>query len=206
MPDDSFSVGVLVFEENNFSCVDPDTDRLLSEGMVYTYESVDKIVMRARHEHMDIRFNNGKPRFRLMSSYLQIITNELVLRCKDDQEIQVLFEPTSEKFEYGNPKITVQPSTKRRNVTSGFFRIESQTKTSSLLSDDVDEQTKKDMDETDVNLDQISNMLGNLHDMNLTINRVVGEQTGQLDRIIERTDEANDRIKKQNKDMDKLMS
>jgi len=91
-------------------------------------------------------------------------------------------------------------------VTSGFFRIESQTKTSSLLSDDVDEQTKKDMDETDVNLDQISNMLGNLHDMNLTINRVVGEQTGQLDRIIERTDEANDRIKKQNKDMDKLMS
>jgi len=206
MPDDSFSVGVLLFDENEFSCIDPDTDRLISEEMIYNYDLVDKIVMRARREHMDIRFNNDKPRFRLMSSYLQIITNEIVLRCKKDQ-VQVIFEPSVEKFEYGNPKIiTKQTPSIRKNITSGFFhRVESR-QTSSLLSDNVDDQTKQDLDETDKDLDQISNLLGDLNGISLTINKVVDNQTDQLDRINDRTDGALNRIQRQNKELDGIIS
>jgi len=55
-------------------------------------------------------------------------------------------------------------------------------------------------------LDQISNLLGNLNDMNLSINRTVGKQTDQLDRINVRTDEALDRIQHQNKQLDGILN
>jgi len=203
MPDDSLSVGVLVFDEKDFSCVNPDTDKLISEGMKYSYENIEKIVMRSRHEHMDIRFRGSQPRFRLMSSYLQIITNEIVLRTPKGQ-VEVIFEPNVEKFEYGNPKITVPSPTARKTHLSGFFNRE-QTSTSSLLSNEVDEQTKKDMDETDKHLDEISDLLGNFGVMNNQMNRVITQQTEKLDRINDKTDIAIHKLEKQNKQIDRLI-
>jgi hypothetical protein len=114
---------ILSFDEDFFSCIDHTTDKLVS-GHKYLYTEVADIVMRVRPEHADIRYwpvfclliclffilfdveadliirFNGKERFRMMSSYLQIITNELVLRSKEsNHEIQVIFEPQSRKFD-----------------------------------------------------------------------------------------------------------
>jgi len=68
-----------------FICVDISTGKVLLPEYGWAYNSVDAIVMRSRPEHCDIRFKGPKERFRLMTSYLQILTNELVLRTPKGQ-------------------------------------------------------------------------------------------------------------------------
>jgi len=132
-----------------------------------------------------------------MSSFLQIIVNELVLRSPENS-FKVIFEPGVESFQYGEPKISIQPTTSRQ-TKQGFIRKEGQIKTSSLLSDSVSQQTKDDLDESDKNLDTISNLLGNINNIGITMEKEIDRQIEEIDKLNEKTDEVNERIKKDNK-------
>jgi len=52
-------------------------------GMTWQYEDVLELVVRSRPLHLDVRFGAKLPRFRLVSSYIQPIVNELYFRCTE---------------------------------------------------------------------------------------------------------------------------
>lgn len=126
LPNDSLVEALLSFGEHGVSCLDPETEDLLDPRYYYKYTDISAFLVRTRHEHADLRFfpDTGLERFRMMSSYLQIITNELILRTVKGQ-IQVIFEPGARKFGYGRPRISVQPPPSRESkqgAGTGFFR------------------------------------------------------------------------------------
>lgn len=109
-----------------------------------------------------------------MSSYNQIIVNELILRTAKDQ-VTVIFEPRSHPFPFGRPRISLAPLTSRDQVNAGGFfrhgtflfsifsshilRKDAQFKMSSLLTENASEETRKALDEADQDLDEIAGLL-----------------------------------------------
>lgn len=201
--DDSFTPSILRLHSTSFSCVD-ENGQPLKDEYHWSYYDIEKIVLRARPGHMDIRFfEDISPRFRLMSSYLQVITNELYLRSPDNQ-IDVIFEHGIPKFTYGDKRITRMPI-KERTSQGNFFSREP-IKTSSLLSDKSSNELKKDFDESDANYNLISNTLHDIKDMNLAMANELDEQLETLDRIERKVDVTNERLENQTRRMDKLMN
>eukprot|EP01125_Pyxidicula_operculata_P005468 TRINITY_DN193_c2_g1_i1.p1 TRINITY_DN193_c2_g1~~TRINITY_DN193_c2_g1_i1.p1 ORF type:complete len:447 (-),score=101.68 TRINITY_DN193_c2_g1_i1:243-1583(-) len=199
--DDSLTPSVLVLDSESFRCVNPDTDKLVEKNSEYKYADIETVVMRARHEHMDIRFS-GKSRLRLMSAYLQIITNQLYSRCKNiKKDIIVDFEPGVTKFEYKDDRVCMVPPRQRGAKVFGTKG----TKTSDLLSADADEQTVKDMDYVDDKLDQISTITSGLVEKGRIIGSEVDRQNEQLARITDKADEATDKTKNLNTRIDKQL-
>jgi hypothetical protein len=205
--DDSLWEAILVFGSEGITCINPNTDVLIDKAYSYKYSEVAAVVLRARPEHADLRFftETGKERFRFMSSYLQIVANEIILRTKSDQ-VQVIFEPGSNKFDYGRARISVQPPNNRdTGATGGFFRKENQIKTSSLLSENASEETRQALNEVDKNLDDIFDVLGDLHQVGKAIGEEVDRSNEQLGRINTRVDEAHTRVQNTNNRMDKII-
>lgn len=165
---------------------------------------------------MDVRFKNGLERFRLMSSYLQVITNEMVLRLKESQgdqqtaTINVQFEPGVKQFEYGDARISVQP-TRVRDASAGqgggpgFYRKDASKSASQLLSNNASQKVRDDLDLTDQHLDEISRVVDGVGDMAVTMNDTLGRQQIQIERIDLLADDASIRIQKSNKRIDKLL-
>lgn len=202
--DDSFTPALLRLFKDSFQCIDPNTGKCLQQDYAWNYDFIDCVVMRARHEHMDIRFHPPRDRFRLMSSYLQVITNELVLRAPKDK-IKVVFEPGVRTFAYKDPRISMQPTVSRSTQTTGFVRNDARQKTSELLSPNADPQLVRDMDETDNCLDEISDALSIMGDQAMTARGEIVRQTEQLDRVNNKVDMANGRIREQNRRMEDIM-
>eukprot|EP01122_Echinamoeba_exundans_P017571 TRINITY_DN938_c0_g1_i3.p1 TRINITY_DN938_c0_g1~~TRINITY_DN938_c0_g1_i3.p1 ORF type:complete len:339 (+),score=72.26 TRINITY_DN938_c0_g1_i3:601-1617(+) len=202
--DDSFTPALLRLFKDSFQCIDPTSGRCLQPEYAWNYDFIDCVVMRARHEHMDIRFHPPRDRFRLMSSYLQVITNELVLRAPKDK-VKVVFEPGVRTFAYKDPRISMQPTVSRATATTGFVRNDARQKTSDLLSAGADAQLRKDLDETDNCIDEISDALSIMNDQALTARSEIIRQTEQLDRVNNRVDDANARIRQQNRRMEDIM-
>jgi hypothetical protein len=207
--DDSFTPALLRLSEDTFSCIDPETEKPLQKEMVWPYTAIDSIVMRARHQHMDVRFKvPTMERFRLMSSYLQVITNELFLRAQEKKSssgppVKVVFEPGVPEFAYGNPRISMQPT--RSRGTAGFIRPESQKRTSELLSSNAPKKLKDDLDETDKDLDNISRLVGDLNSIAVTMGDTIKEQTEHLERLNAKADQVTAHIEQNNRRMDKIL-
>jgi len=208
--DCSLVPSLLCLGEDGFTCVDPVTDQLLAPEYTYSYSHISAIVLRARPEHADIKFDNCTPpkeRFRLMCSYLQILTNEIMSRTKPNQ-VKVIFEPGSREFSYNSPLITYLPTpTANDRKTGGFLRKHNanQIKTSQLL-DHADEATKKALDEVDKDLDDISQILGNLGDVAHTMGGELERQNEQLDKIGDKVDNTSARIQKANIKMTNIIA
>jgi len=200
LPNDSLEPAILVLKNTGFECVDPETDELIHRKYDFEYSNIAEIVMRARHEHMDIRFIDGTERFRLMSSYLQIITNELFIRCESG--IQITFEPGAKDFEYDDPKISVVPPSSRQKG-GGFSRFGALTSTSSLL-EGADQETIDDLDLTDQHLEQISRLVNQTNNIAISMGTEIDRQSGQLDRINDKVDTNNERLKNQNNKISKI--
>lgn len=207
--DDSFTPALLRLHTMGFACVDQVTGKPLNAAYTWPYTDLTTLVMRARHEHMDIKFSasSNKTRFRLMSSYIQLIVNELLLRAPKDT-VQVVFEPGTRPFEYNNPKLSTIPPTSRSAVKSGFSRPEAAVgaRTSSLLSATADEQTRRDLDAVDDMMDEVSRAVGDIGEMAVAMNHELTGQIEHLDRINQKVTDADQRIQSNTGRMNKLMS
>jgi len=201
MPNDSLEPAILVLKNTCFECVDPETDELINRKYIFDYANIAEIVMRARHEHMDIKFHDGTDRFRLMSSYLQILTNELYIRC--NAEIVITFEPGAKEFEFDDARISVVPPSSREK-NGGFSRFGAFASTSSLLSDGADQETIDNLDTTDKHLEQISRLVNQTNNVTISMGSEIDRQTNQLDRINGKVDNNNERLKQQNKKISKI--
>jgi len=104
---------MLCFGDNGFSCVNLESGQLVDPEFSYNYSYVSEIIMRTRAEHADIKFENSTlpiERFRFMASYLQVITNELVIRTGNN--IKVTFEAGAKEFQYNCPVLSYDFSVK----------------------------------------------------------------------------------------------
>jgi hypothetical protein len=193
--DCSFRLSLLSLSEDGFQCLDIETRQLIHPSFSYLYKDIQEIALRTRSEHMDIRFLH-KDRFRLMSSYNQIIVNEIYYRTKG--KIKVVFEPGAPVFEYGIERISTDPPVIRKEVEKGFvFRGNNPGfKLASLISDTPDNQeTRSQLEEVDTHLTQISAILGRVYDMSLVTGQEIDRQNEQLgERITKKTDHAQNRI------------
>jgi len=196
---------ILRIEDDSIRCVNSKTYKLLSLDYVYYYSEISEIVMRARPEHCDIRFKpvSRKQRFRLMSSYLQIITNEIKLRGPN-KEISVIFEPGIRPFDYHHISISIQPVLSREQEASGFFRSENQIKLSNVITTE-DQETKQALQKVDRNLDELSNVLNQVGVMAQLTGQEIDRQNEQLTRINNRVDDATTRMEDTNLRIDRII-
>lgn len=121
LPNDSLIPALMRFGDRRIICVDETLKEM--KDYEYTYDQIGAIVLRARHQHADIKFHDGTERFRCCTSFVQAVVNEVILRTKPNQ-VTVLFEPNVKQFQYGSLAIRAQGS--RDDAWSvqgaGFFK------------------------------------------------------------------------------------
>lgn len=195
-------------------CIDPATKQA-KNNEIWAFDRLESLIIRTRPLHLDIRFKGNIPRFRLCSSYIQGIVNEIFLRTKIDSK-NVIFENGALVFHYGNPiyshlkgkKETSSSSSTSSNIlgTGGFTKsAKPKSNLSQTVFKDASEDIKREIDEQEEDLDELDNMLGNLNAMASTMGSELDRQNKQLDRVNERTDLANTRIQNVNKKIDKKL-
>jgi len=211
LPNDALQPSLLRFMNEKFMCVNL-TTKQVEKDHTFNYNQIDQIVIRARPFHLDVRFHGKTPRFRLMSSYIQAIVNEFVLKSKSIPPgplgyLRIIFEPGIKKFSFGSPAINL-PTSSSSNTTrkAAFFRQGAQPQNTVFIQKmDVDQETKNQLLEQEKDLDQISNLLGDLHSMGVTMGTEIERQSEQLDKVTTRVDHANDRMNKSNKRVGDLL-
>eukprot|EP01126_Amoeba_proteus_P043656 TRINITY_DN4802_c0_g1_i11.p1 TRINITY_DN4802_c0_g1~~TRINITY_DN4802_c0_g1_i11.p1 ORF type:complete len:144 (-),score=40.97 TRINITY_DN4802_c0_g1_i11:229-660(-) len=141
-----------------------------------------------------------------MSSYLQIITNELVLRARDSNVVlKIVFEPGTSRFHYGNPRISATPPITREQAKNNFVRLEGLYKTSDLLSTNAPQQVKDDLREVDDNLDAIFGHLQNISVRTDAIAEEIDRQNEALGHVNTIAHSAQERIENANARIDRKL-
>ncbi|KYQ96754.1 GRAM domain-containing protein [Tieghemostelium lacteum] len=183
-----------------------DEKKKVKPNQTFTFDQIDILQVRARPQHLDIRFKDQKlGRFRLASSFIQNIVNEIVLRSngKYGKAPKVVFEPGLKEFPYGDPIIRFIPSTGRQNQSALFTRASS-LGVSNVIKN-ASEDVKNALLEQDKDLDEISNLLGDIHGIARTIGDESERSSEQLTRVGDRVDQANDRLSNNNKRIQKML-
>lgn len=202
---------ILRFTEDKLICADKQSGKA-KKNCIWSYDKIQSAVIRARHQHMDIkyahdssimtrvRFSDPKlERFRLCSSYLQGIVNELSLRVKS---LAVVFETGARQFSYGKPVYSQRAPQGSKN---GFFRRGPQKPITETILTNVDDKTKQELLQQEQDLEDLSSVLGDLHMIGTAMGCEIDRQNEQLDHITTRVDEANAKLKATNKRIDKLL-
>lgn len=171
-----------------------------------TYDTVANVVMRARHLHVDIRFTAASiPRLRFMSSHLQSITNELVLRTAAGQ-VLIAFEPGVTVFEYGSFNIADKASGKKKDAPgSGGFKRHAGAAGPSLLAQAASKEAAEEIAAQDKDLDFLSDLVGDLGSIAGTMGREIDRQNQQLDQVTLKANATNARINRTHDRVNQLL-
>eukprot|EP00009_Paramoeba_aestuarina_P001202 CAMPEP_0201506554 /NCGR_PEP_ID=MMETSP0161_2-20130828/473_1 /ASSEMBLY_ACC=CAM_ASM_000251 /TAXON_ID=180227 /ORGANISM="Neoparamoeba aestuarina, Strain SoJaBio B1-5/56/2" /LENGTH=395 /DNA_ID=CAMNT_0047900681 /DNA_START=489 /DNA_END=1676 /DNA_ORIENTATION=- len=210
LPDGSLVDCALFFEKTHF-CIKEKATKQPIPKHTWAYNQMKFLVVRARPFHLDVRFcntNNPTFRLRLMSSKIQAIVNELVLRAaevrreKEERDIvKVLFEPNGRRFDYGSYFLTLEVIKGRdgqeicveRRGGLGF---------AGMLSDDVDDDTKKNMTEAEENLEHVYLLAKQTNQNASKIGATLDKQNKQIVRITQKSECAHSRLKDQNRSVE----
>lgn len=188
-------INILLKQEDNDlidSCIYFDHDKVCINAISWNYGDVRCIIIRSRPLHADICFKDNMQRIRLMSSYLQIIVNELVLRG----DPLVLFEPNAQVFEYGMSDLTVVEN--KCGIICTTVRL------SDILSDDIDVETKYNVDIAEEKLAQVYQIASDLEYIADQIGSGVETHISHLEDISNKIDSAGDRIQIQTQKVKKI--
>lgn len=158
-------------------------------GKEWSYALVKDLVINSRHLHMELRLLGPKVKIiiRIISSYLQGITNELTLRTEEGQ-VAVVFEPQSKSFQFGSFKVSdrLQAQSGRTNLTSS----NPYSKASDILSGNVSQKVKEDFDRQNENLELLDSLVDELGAMAEGMGTELVSQTERISYITTRTEEA----------------
>lgn len=165
----------LCFDDNTFFV------QRLDEKVIWCYQTVHSIVMRARPLHLDVHFRDNSSRFRMLTSHIQIVTNELVLRCGNPT---VLFEPNARSFLYGNESLRIT-------------KHGSQISTADILSDRVSDKTKYQVQQAEEHLKTVCALVHDLEQIADQMGQTIMGQTQQLDSTSDKIDCAKQKVEKQ---------
>lgn len=199
-PNDSLQPSVLRFGDTHFvavDCEDPALPQLRTYK--YNYPDVCSVVLRARPYHLDIRFHGEQPRFRCMSSYVQMIANELFLRTRDARSssskgCDVVFEPGVRVFGYGDPLLrtyALESALDEAHFDAGekaLFRARRFQKTTEEVVTKADPKTRSDLDKVDENLAKIQERMSQVYKTTEDIHDEGVRQVEQLRGINKKAD------------------
>jgi len=165
---------------------------------------VKYIVMRARPLHLDVRFKDNSPRFRLMTSNIQAVTNELCIRCSmRENKPSVLFEPNARPFDFNSYYLTLEVMV-GKDGSGNRFVARKAVGTADLLSEQVDDETKKKVRQAEANMEKVYDLSCDLEKIGTTMESTIAAQTDQIGRIAEKTQSANQRVASQNQQVKKI--
>mmetsp|Transcript_16941 Transcript_16941/g.26404 ORF Transcript_16941/g.26404 Transcript_16941/m.26404 type:complete len:465 (-) Transcript_16941:101-1495(-) len=211
---DDLVEAVLCFQRDKVSVKDMASKRTISQ-CIWRYTDFKYIILRARPLHVDLRFWDNRTRFRMMTSHVQAITNELFLRCTDAVKkkqflsegeekgggpVRVLFEPNARPFDFGSYFLTLEVVSGGKEGEEEGKRVVARKNAGmvSLLGDNVDDETKKNVRRAETNFDQIYDRAIDLEKIGEVMEGTLVDQTEQTIRISEKTTRANERMKDQN--------
>jgi len=174
----SLSPCTIVFNSETFQIINPKKDKLFTSETQYSYTDVDTITKKT-NEHFDITFNTKKKSpITLCSAYFQIVLNQLYTRAqREGHEITFNLQESNSQFEYKEDWIF--KLTPGKTDTSQAFQ-----KLSSLFTD---EERKRDAEETDKKLDQVSDLLRNIITDGKETNEFIKQQTEKTKKLEDMT-------------------
>jgi len=164
----------------------------------WKYDQVKQIVLRARHQHLDIWFTN-ETRVRLMSAHIQAITNELCLR-HPEKNVPVEFEPGVIKFDYGSSSITYSFGRK-----DGGFGGGTGINSSNLISDKASPTVKKQLAQQDKDIDEMNNGLDTLLGMANAMNTALDESDLQIEEMKGKMEKVDYKMGSQQHDLQNIL-
>jgi len=186
---DYLEPALLRFGNKRFVCVN--AERVEVKQYCYSYVQVASIIMRARHQHVDIRFHDGTDRFRCCTSFVQAVVNEIVLRTKPGQ-VTVVHEPGTKQFQYGSLAIREQTLQASRDDTwsaeGGFFQAPKSNTT--RLMTNAPEEIQDRMKKQDEQINALSGAVSDFRSIDAAIKKEALREIDQLDTIHEKTNKA----------------
>eukprot|EP01087_Luapelamoeba_hula_P010866 TRINITY_DN2898_c0_g1_i1.p1 TRINITY_DN2898_c0_g1~~TRINITY_DN2898_c0_g1_i1.p1 ORF type:complete len:409 (+),score=67.66 TRINITY_DN2898_c0_g1_i1:471-1697(+) len=193
---DLLTPATLVFEDTTFLVSQPG----VKNPMTWAYDSVDKVIARARPLHVDVRFVKQE-RLRIASSFVQAIVNELHFRVP---ACSVEFEMEERRFDYGDDSIVISSMARVESLggttpgatssPSGGTYFGVKKGTADLLSDNVGEDVRAAVQKQDQNLKQVGYLVEEMGQMSLAMGQELDRQNQQLSRVSDRTMQAQERI------------
>ena len=204
---DKLMPSLLIFKEKMFVCADAaNKSKLVDKGAQWEYSDVKMVLLRARHQHLDIWFKTGgkERRIRMMTAHVQWITNEMALRVGPELEVQ--WEPGAKKFDYGSVALASMVVPRGRKQGDGGWGTQGQpSKTAGLLSKNAPAHVHADIAEQDEMLDQMSAGLDRLNGMATAIGNEVDDSTQKISNTNRRMDATNARVRGQNERVEKIL-
>eukprot|EP01107_Rhizomastix_libera_P015473 TRINITY_DN5859_c0_g1_i2.p1 TRINITY_DN5859_c0_g1~~TRINITY_DN5859_c0_g1_i2.p1 ORF type:complete len:431 (-),score=115.97 TRINITY_DN5859_c0_g1_i2:708-2000(-) len=194
--DCSLSPATVTISEATFCIQDDDAKKTLE----FRYSELKEACIRTRPQHLDLRFHDGK-RERMVTSYIQLIVNEIALRAPS---VQISFEPLSKTFEYGDVKLRQKLSKNSKTaraqakVEGGSAFIRHNQAGPSIEAQTASSRFKEDLLEQDRHIDMISDNLADMHYMARAMGSTLDVQSDQISRITGRVEEASQRMQTQN--------
>ena len=201
---DQFVEAFLCFAKDRFFVKEKASNKTIAQ-CIWDYQLVKCVVLRARPLHLDVRFCDATPRFRLMSSNIQAITNEICIRCAmaDRKAPMVYFEPNARPFDYNSYFLTLEVMGGKDGGATKYVARKAVT-TADLLSDQVDDDTKRKVRKAEENMEKVHSLACDLERIGDVMGETITDQTRQLERIGEKTQSANQRVASQNQQVKRI--
>eukprot|EP01097_Dermamoeba_algensis_P003008 TRINITY_DN2212_c0_g1_i1.p1 TRINITY_DN2212_c0_g1~~TRINITY_DN2212_c0_g1_i1.p1 ORF type:complete len:473 (+),score=122.95 TRINITY_DN2212_c0_g1_i1:216-1634(+) len=202
---DNLTAAVLRAGPEVFSCMESESLKPYRD-MTWDYVVIDKIVIRSRPLHIDVRFQKNLPRFRFMTSFPMQAVNELYMRS-EIPPAAVIFEPSPvPPFPFGHPLLSkINIVSRNEAAENASWRANRQNKkTSDVLAGMISEETARDLDKQDEDLEQIGFALNDIHGIAKTMGGELDRQNEQLGRVETKLDSTNVRVKVSNRRIDHI--
>jgi len=201
-PNTDLESAVLRFGDKKMFCTElpkykegrTETMRIIRD-YVYYYTQVSSVVLRVRPLHVDIRFNDSTPRFRCMTSFPQMIVNELVLR---NSNVVVFFEHGVKQFSFGVESLrchSLNPGGEDGENTQYFKRLS--VRQSDLISESVP-NLRNEMEEHDEVVSKLRHSISNIHVNMIDIEKETTRQTSQVSNMHRNLNTTAENAHKQN--------
>jgi hypothetical protein len=203
-PDQTFTPAIIRFSDDAFYFLAEDTQKPIP-GKEWSYNLIGGLVVNSRHLHMELRLLGPRVKniVRIISSYLQGITNEMALRTEEGQ-ITVAFEPHSKSFQYGSFKVSDRLESQSNR--SGLSSSNPHSKASDVLSGNVSQKVKDDFDRQNENLELLDSLVDEIGLMNEGIGKELVDQTERITHITNNVDQAQTHISSSTKRTKNLLT
>jgi hypothetical protein len=185
--DQSFTSCLIRFSEECFFFAAEESGKPLT-GKEWKYGSILGLSINSRHLHMDMKLA-GKSNLKLVSSYLQAITNEIALRT-DAGQVSVIFEPYSKSFQFGSFRVSDRLEAAGIGRAQAVNASNPHGKASDILSANVNQKVKDDFDQQDQNLQILESLVDDLSLMSEGMQKEIVSQTDRIQHITNRVDDA----------------
>ena len=174
------------------------------EKSEWNYTDVSKLVVRSRPLHLDVRFKKFD-RLRLCTAEIQSVVCELVFRCKCEVEFE---DGPMPRFSHDVSKngLIYKISHNKDESYKAFRRSTQKREVVSAFTASVeDEKTQQALKKQDENLDELEDVVHDLQDLGLTLNKAIDQDIETVDRISKKTEDSKHRVAQTNRRVENML-